>query len=643
MTLFGKYIFGMGQEQVRIKEKLTGLELANKPDTELDKLKEYLNRYSNLMDLASDGAATISPRGIVTYCNPAFIKLTGYSENEIIGRHITKIPTILKKDIPRFLKLFNSLIKGKNIKDFEFVYRTKNKELRNCKANIGLAKKNGKISEIQIILKDITEQIKAEDSIKRSEERYRNLFETSPVGIVTLNRAGIITACNKMVYKLSGYLPEVFIGKHFAKTRGMILKDIPKYLKMFSTLLKGEEQEPFEATIRNKKGENFVGEVYVARMEKENRIIGFQILIRDVTEQKNAERRIKYLSFHDNLTGLYNRAYFDEELQRLDSKRYFPLSIIMGDLNGLKLINDAFGHLKGDLILCKISKILENCLRKGDIIARWGGDEFSILLPNTDIIDTSNVVERIKRECIKTNKQKIPVSVSLGMAIKEKPGQDIQDILKESEDNMYKQKLLESNSFSSSIIMSLKRTLWEKSRETEEHANRLKELSIDIGKAIDLPHNKIDELSLLADLHDIGKITISDEILLKKNRLIKSEWEIVKRHPEIGYNIVQSSVQLAHIAPAILSHHEHWDGSGYPQGLHGEEIPIISRIIAIVDAYDVMRYGRVYETSMSEEEYVLELEKNSGTQFDPTITRIFIDEILYNKSNKEEIISLVKL
>ena len=643
MTLFSKYILGIGEEQDKIQERMTGFELVKKPDTEPDKIKEYLNRYSNLIDLASDGAATISTRGIVTYCNSAFIKLTGYREDEIIGRHITKIPTIPKREIPRHLKLFKSLIKGKSVKDYKFVYRTKNKELRNCKANIGFTKKNGKISEIQVILKDITEQIKAEDSIKRSEEKYRNLFETSPVGIVTLSRAGIVTSCNKRVQKISGYSPEGFIGKHFAKTKGMILKDISKYLKMFSAVLKGKEQKPFEVTLIDKKGEILIGEVSVARMEKENRVTGFQILIRDVTEQKDAEKRIKYLSFHDNLTGLYNRAYFDEELQRFDSKRYFPLSIIMGDLNGLKLINDAFGHLKGDLILCKISKILENCMRKGDIIARWGGDEFSILLPNTDIIDTSKVVERIKRECKKTNKQKIPVSISLGMAIKERPDQDIQDILKESEDNMYKQKLLESNSFSNSIIMSLKRTLWEKSKETEEHANRLKELSIGIGKAIDLPNNKIDELSLLADLHDIGKISISDEILVKKNKLTKSEWEVIKRHPEIGYNIAQSSVQLAHIAPAILSHHEHWDGSGYPQGLHGEEIPITSRIIAIVDAYDVMRYGRVYEASMSEGEYILELDRNSGTQFDPIITRIFIDEILYNKSNKEEIISLVKV
>ncbi len=219
-----------------------------------------------------------------------------------------------------------------------------------------------------------------------------------------------------------------------------------------------------------------------------------------------------------------------------------------------------------------------------------------------------------------------------GSATKEKPRQDMMVlILKEAEDNMYKQKLLESKSFSNSVILSLKKTLWEKSKETEEHGERLKKLSTDLGRAINLPQNKLDELALLSDLHDIGKITVPDEILLKKDKLTKSEWEIIKRHPEIGHNIIESSVQLAHIAEAILSHHENWDGSGYPQGLHEEEIPIISRIIAIVDAYDAMRYGRVYKPPISEKEIILELERNSETQFDPIITRIFIDEILYSK------------
>jgi len=417
------------------------------------------------------------------------------------------------------------------------------------------------------------------------------------------------------------------IGKNFFKIGLLGSKQVMKVTKLLAKNISGHPTGPDEITLNRIDGRKVITEVSTFPVKIGNKpvILG---IARDITERKKSEEKIEYLSFHDSLTGLYNRAYFDEELKRLNIERGLPLSIIIGDINGLKLINDAFGHSEGDLVLCEISKILKNCLRKGDILARWGGDEFSILLPKTNKISVDEIMKRIKKECDKSHIKKIPLSISLGTATKEKPRQDMTVILKEAEDNMYKQKLLESKSFSNSIILSLKKTLLEKSKETEEHAKLLKKLSIELGRAINLPQNKLDELALLSDLHDIGKITVPDEILLKKDKLTKSEWEIIKRHPEIGHNIIESSVQLAHIAEAILSHHENWDGSGYPQGLHEEEIPIISRIIAIVDAYDAMRYGRVYKSPISEKEIILELERNSETQFDPIITRIFIDEIL---------------
>ena len=130
--------------------------------------------------------------------------------------------------------------------------------------------------------------------------------------------------------------------------------------------------------------------------------------------------------------------------------------------------------------------------------------------------------------------------------------------------------------------------MWEKNRETKEHADRLRKLSIELGRTINLPQNKLDELELLSALHDIGKVGIPDRILLKKGKLNSKEWKIIKRHPEIGYKIAESTPQIASIADDILSHHEWWEGSGYPQGLRGEQIPVNASIVSIVDAYDVM-------------------------------------------------------
>ncbi len=351
-----------------------------------------------------------------------------------------------------------------------------------------------------------------------------------------------------------------------------------------------------------------------------------EILINSL-ERKETKEEIKKLSLRDRLTGLYNRTYFEEELKRLNSKRNIPISFIMGDVNGLKLINDAFGPKEGDKLLKKVAFILKKCCRKEDIIARWGGDEFSILLPKTTDKDSEEILNRIRNTCKKTKINNVPVSISLGTSTKKSNGIDVKNIIKEAEDWMYRRKLLEKSSISSSIISSLERTLQEKSYETEEHGARMKEMALKLGLSLNLKENKLNELSLLATLHDIGKIAIPDEILMKKGRLNEEEWEVIKRHPEIGSNIASSSPQLKTIAEAILSHHEWWNGKGYPHGLKKENIPLNSRIISIVDAYDVMTHERPYKKAISKKEAIKELIRCAGTQFDPNLVEIFIDFI----------------
>ncbi|GAI06293.1 unnamed protein product [marine sediment metagenome] len=196
---------------------------------------------------------------------------------------------------------------------------------------------------------------------------------------------------------------------------------------------------------------------------------------------------------------------------------------------------------------------------------------------------------------------------------------------------MYRHKLIEAKSIISSIISSLEKTLFEKSIKTEKHTARIKEMALKLGKSIKLSQNEIDELSLLATIHDIGKVAILDVILDKKENLGKKEWDIIKRHPEIGYRIAVSSKQLSSIAEYILTVHEWWDGNGYPQGLKGEDIPVLSRIIAAVDAYEVMITGRPYKKAVSKSEAIAELEKCSGTQFDPRLVKKFIRILKRNR------------
>jgi diguanylate cyclase (GGDEF)-like protein len=311
-------------------------------------------------------------------------------------------------------------------------------------------------------------------------------------------------------------------------------------------------------------------------------------------------------------------------LANIYKDRQLPLNFLICDLNGLKLVNDAFGYEEGDRLLKRLAKILKYCAREEDIIARWGEDEFFVLMPRSSEEDVREVRSKVKKICAKTRDQKIPLNVSIGISTRESLNQDLNDVIKEAENNMYKNKLLERKSIYNSILSSLERVLWEKNRETKEHAERLKRLILKLGIAINLPQNKLDELILLSALHDIGKVAIPDKILMKKDKLNSREWNIIKRHPEIGYKIAESTPQLAPIAEDILSHHEWWDGTGYPQGLKERSIPINACIGAIVDAYDVMITGRPYKEPISEKEAVEELKRCSGTQFHPVLVEKFI-------------------
>ncbi len=342
-------------------------------------------------------------------------------------------------------------------------------------------------------------------------------------------------------------------------------------------------------------------------------------ILRDITKKKKTEKQLTYMSFHDGLTDLYNRAYFEEELKRMDTKRQLPLSYITGDIDGLKLVNDAFGHKEGDRLLKNCAKILKKCCRAEDIVARYGGDEFSMLFPRTSKEYALDVVNRIKESCLKYKGSKIPLSLSLGIATKNLSTQDLQKVIKRAEDDMYRHKLLEAKSITSTIISSLKKSLFEKSIKTENHMEKVRELVLDIGNSMDLSGSQQDELALLATVYDIGKVAVLDDILNKKQALSEKEWETIKKHPEVGYRIAVASKQLSSIAEYILTVQERWDGSGYPQGLKGKKIPTLSRIIAISDAYQAMRDGRPYKKPLGKKEAIEELKRCSGTQFDPEL------------------------
>jgi diguanylate cyclase (GGDEF)-like protein/PAS domain S-box-containing protein len=466
---------------------------------------------------------------------------------------------------------------------------------------------------------------KLDKAMEDSAEQYQALINTAPFGVITLDEDGTIKSCNEKVLNFLGQSEKEVVGKNFTKIKFLSSEDIPRYLKIFAYALSGKEGISFEISGQNKDGDIFYGEVFYGLVKKNGDVKAVQVFINDITKRKEAEEKLNFLRFHDELTGLFNRAYFEEEVKRLDTERQLPLSFIIGDVNGLKLINDAFGSEEGDKILKIIAKAIRECCRREDIVSRWGEDEFAILLPRTSAEYSRKVMNRVKEICKKNSKGKVKFEIAMGSATKQDQDQDFKGIVKDAKDEMYKNKLFEAKSVPDSVISSLVDSLMEESYETREHGKRVRKLALKLGRTIGLPKSKLDDLSILADLHDLGKIAIPDDIVTKRDKLTEKDWKILRSYPEIGYNIAKSSYKYSNIAEYILTHHERWDGTGYPQGLKGEDIPIASRITAIADAYDVMRSGRFYKRTLSKKEAIKELEKSSGTQFDPQLVKQFIE------------------
>ena len=352
----------------------------------------------------------------------------------------------------------------------------------------------------------------------------------------------------------------------------------------------------------------------------------------------------------DGLTGLYNHRHFHERLEQeiARSSRFgSTFSIILADIDLFKVYNDNYGHLAGDEVLRRMGEYIKSSIRSIDIAARYGGEEFAVILPETRLIDAQVVAERIRKTIeTKTSSRAMPVTVSIGVASWPIDGVMKEELINRADKALYQAKQTgrnrtylsteisepditsaneeaEANPKSLSMVYALAATVDAKDHYTYGHSRKVSEYAVAIAEAAKLPHEKIPIIRAAGLLHDIGKIGIPDSILNKKESLSHDEWEPIKAHPQLGVAILRHIVDLTDCLPAILHHHEHYDGNGYPTGLKGGNIPIEARILSIADSYEAMTSPRVYRKQMAAEEAVKELKSNAGTQFDPELVEVF--------------------
>lgn len=546
--------------------------------------------------------------------NPSYLEIIGLKGEEVQNNYILQLFPNLLEDIPQLLESVGDAVKHNKHNFFTGYVPSFKKWL---KIHFFSPEKNFFIAQ----LIDLTKEKKLESNLMKKSNELEELINAISDLVIAINFHGIIIKANQTWERILGYNINELVSHNYKSF--IHPEDLEFIYESFNTGMIFEPNFVLRLRILKKNGKYLYFEWKLSFYEDIAYAVG-----RDVTEIIDKEQQILYLSYHDKLTGLYNRAFFEEELKRLDDNRHLPLSIIMGDVNGLKIVNDVFGHFVGDKMLKSIAEILKSSCRRGDIIARWGGDEFIVLLPNTNSTITEEIINRIYANCKDNELDMQYANISLGYAIKDDDSKDITKILIEAEDNMYKTKLLDGKKVREIIISSMIQHLFDGNFEIKYHINRIKNYSIALANRLNLSNSDKNKLILLAEIHDIGKISIPKEILEKPGQLNELEWNEVKKHPETGYRIAKSIPELSDIAELILYHHERWDGNGYPHGLKREEIPFLSRIFSIVDVYDAITQDKPHRKAMSLDEAVDFLTKNKGIIFDPYLVDCFIKILL---------------
>lgn len=612
-----------------------------------DKLKESDEKIKNLLVNLQVGVAVFSPEGEMLVSNRKFIELASPInlqdiEQPLIEQAVRKQslidhpPQVDMEEVIKYyvnedgqkltlkeLPLIKVISTGKPAR--EQIIGIKNPDNGNVRWTMGDNEpefdESGKLSKVIVTLVDITDRKNSEKALRESENRLSAFLKVMPDMFFLLDRNGNV---------IDNYLENTIIPSHLqAGFLGKNIKDLDyvgeynaeRVFQYIEKLFETCEIQTFEFSSQKISQETSF-EVRLV-LCGEDKVLA---VVRDISRRKESEIRLYNMSIHDASTGLYNRTYFEHKLNKYRNEATIGIGIVICDIDGLKLVNDTLGHAVGDDYLKKAANILGECFGQDGIVARIGGDEFAVLIKHTAINNLSALGLKMENLLNKINSDEsiIPLSISLGYAVGNGEQKDLRELLKMADNMMYREKIHHRQSEKSKNIDIITKMLEVRDFITEGHGDRMQELSGKMAEAIGMSKNEIKDMHLFAQFHDIGKVGIPDRILFKPGRLTEEEKIEMNRHTEIGYRIAESSPDLTHISDWILKHHEWWDGNGYPFKLKGEEIPLQSRILSIVDTFDAMTNNRPYRKALSKEIALVEIVRFKGIQFDPMLVDEFV-------------------
>jgi len=483
-------------------------------------LAEEAVRRRILVEQSRDGIVVMNQEGGVYEANKRFAEMLGYTMEEVYQLHVWDWDGQFTRE--QLWNMINTV--GETGDHFETKHRRKDGSIINVEISSNAAVFDGK-KLIFCVCHDITNRKKMEEELRRERTLLRTLIDNLPDSVYVKDYETRKLLANFADLEHMGLTREedalgktdfeIFphdVAEHFYRDDKFVLKKGKPIINREERLVRPNGEECFLLTSK------------IPLFDEKGKVIGLVGIGHDVTEQKKANDRINYLTFHDSLTGLFNRVYLEEEVRRLDTDRQIPIGIIMSDVNGLKLVNDAYGHPIGDQLLKAAASVLKKVCRKEDIIARWGGDEFVIFLPRTSIKEIEIIKKRIIDECKRIQVGSMPLSMALGISLKTRADQNIMKVFKKAEDNMYENKLVESQSSRNAFLVTLKATLQKKNEIPDEHIAYLQNLAYNFGEAAHLQGSDLDRFVLLVAFHDIGNIAIPDDILKKPNSLNDEDW-----------------------------------------------------------------------------------------------------------------------
>lgn len=476
------------------------------------------------------------------------------------------------------------------------------------------------------IIIDTTERINWEKEVVKQKNMLKSIINAIPDIIFFKDKNSKFLGCNKVFEEIIGKNEEEIIGKG---EEGLPYseEEIENFYQKDREVMANAEVDITETKFIKSSCIKFFEDIKAPIWDENGQVAGVVGISRDITDRKLLEQKLTYLSYRDQLTGLYNRTFLKKVVEELKENEYESISVIMGDINGLKIVNDSLGHFEGDKFLIKIASIIDDVVRNKGITIRWGGDEIIIILPNMNEKQSLQIIEDINLRCKEENYKPVPLSISLGAASLKNKSQSIDDLILEAEKIVYKKKLFTNFVVKGEILKSIRESLECKKYIDKEKNEKIIELAKKLSNKIGLSNEKIKDVVLAVSFCDIGMIGIPDDIILKNAFKTKEEIDLIKTHSAKGYRIAMLDSKLAHISVDILTHHEKWDGSGYPLGLKAGDIPIAARIISLVYSYENFKNNKLNDKYPSREDAINYIKSESGKKFDPNLVKSFIDII----------------